>query len=143
MKGGPLFSEEQAADCGLKKVTTMRQNYMKRHNVEEISGREIVDLNDPVFETPVGCILSSRENHSSVSTRVRRAVLSADDEGNKISEASKFESTRRGYSRNNNMDEYRHVDFADCKYKSSAASADEKSSLIVSLQVIGSPNNAS
>ena len=140
MKGGQLFSEEQAADCGLKKVTTPKKNFTKRH---EISDRQIVELNNPVFETPVGCILSSRENHSAVSTPVRRAVLFVDDKGDTISEASKFEPTRRGYSRNNNKDEYRYADFADCKYKSSAASADEKSSLIVSLQVIGSPDNAS
>ena len=143
MKGGPLFSDEQAAGCGLKKVATPRINYIKRHNVDEISDRRIVELNNPVFETPVGCILSSREIHSAVSTPVRRTVLSVDDKGDGIAESSKLEPTRRGYSRNNNMDEYRYADFADCEYKTSSASADEKSSLIVSLQVIGSPINAS
>lgn len=140
MKGEPLFSEEQAADSGLVKVTTPKKNYTKR---QELFDRQIVELNNPVFETPVGCILSSRANHSAVSTPVRRAVLFVDDKGDTFSEASKFEPIRRGYSRNNNMDEYRYADFADCKHKSSAASADEKSSLIASLQVIGNSNYAS
>jgi hypothetical protein len=144
MNGRSLIPNDRAMKDKSKALTPPKR-------IDKVKGsrREVADVKNPLTfdETLRGCIPSSSRKHSTIGASIGSTELIIDDEGYVVSDECECQQTREGYLRHSVMDECRDADCVECRYNNSSAPTDiiwdEKSSLIITLQVIYSPNNAS
>jgi hypothetical protein len=120
----------------------------QRINKVKGSRREVAEVKNPLTsdKTLLGCMPSSSRKRSTIGNSIGRKEFIIDDEGYVVSDECECQQTREGYLRHSVMDECRD-DCVECRCKNSIAPTDitwdEKSSLIITLQVIYNPINAS
>lgn len=157
MNGRSLIPKDRAMKDKSIVLTPKKLFSSQRINKVKGSRREVAEVKNPLTfdETLRGCIPSSSRKRSTIGNSIGSTELIIDDEGYVVSDECDCQQTREGYSRHSVMDECRDTDYRDCRdadcvecrYNDSSAPTDmiwdEKSSLIITLQVIYSPNNAS
>jgi hypothetical protein len=149
INGRSLIPNDRAMKDKSKVLTPPKLFPSQRINKVKGSRREVAEVKNPLTcdETLLGCIRSSSQKHSTIGNSIGRTELIVDDEGYVVSDECECQQTREGYLRHSVMDECRDADCVECRYNNSSAPRDtiwdEKSSLIITLQVFCSPINAS
>ena len=130
-------------------LTSPKLSLNQRINKVKGSRRDVAEVQKPLTfdRTLLDCMPSSSQRHSSIGASTGSIELIVDDEGYIVCNECECQQTREGYLKHSVMDECRDADCVECRYNNSAAPTDtiwdEKSSLIITLQVTYTPINAS
>ena len=149
INGRSLIPNDRAMKDKSTVLTPQKLFPNQRINKVKGSRREVAEVKNPLTfdETLRGCIPSSSRKLSTIGNSIGHTEITIDDEGYVVSDECECQQTREGYLRHSVMEEYRDSDCAECRYNNSSAPTDtvwdEKSSSIITLQVICSLINAS
>ena len=148
VNGRSLIPNHRAMKDDSKVLTPPMLFPNQRINKVKGSRREVAEVKNSLTfdETLLGCIRSSGQKQPTIGASIGRTELIIDDEGYIVSKVCECQQTRKGYLRHSVMDECRGADCVECRYNQSTTPTDtiwdEKSSSIITLQVICSPINA-